>query len=583
MASYPLRRIPAHRFNKPSWLMAPDPSMLPIPVFNGTASFSVQRQSLVVIHATLPVPSHSLPSTEPCVFPPPPTYAEVMDMDDDLPLAEAMRRARAIDPIGYVAEAVHPEDLLPPSFDDISRMEPHLPWEEVMKRAGNIDQAALIRDTISRQGPDGLVTSFEGPSDLSSLLGPQTVSHRLATGIPETITESYNQLSMNTEEAARSLLILSSSKDRIRKELITFSKFITIWLHATITNRSMTQPATESASLGQHLARRLLSSRQSWRHSMSIYPVRKKADCSFRASAMGIDRRTADEIGRHVLHGLGHRLDISPNDWKASLEDLHRFAATSSFPTGSDYTRTVITNILDELKIDAPPGIPLRARTSVSEHGSTERPSITHIEGIFTGAIHSPRIILKAAEARPAAPWNAPNDSVMGHDTRHNSASMQRLDHRNRRDTAGGRVSIQHSVRVEKQSFSMQGDSAGNRQPLRHTQCIQPDDGSFGMRADTRNDLSIGYGAPMMAGWDRRPNIESLKTQPPLVSRSVRDRSMIWQSDNGISGQRPVSGGLIFRGPNETNIWAPQRGEYPSDRRFPWQGNQIGSRTSLYL
>ncbi|PBK78849.1 hypothetical protein ARMSODRAFT_947833 [Armillaria solidipes] len=246
MASYPLRRIPAHLYNKPSWLMAPDPSMLPVPVFDGTATLSVQRQSFVIAHATVPVPSsHSLPSTDLSVFPPPPTYAEIMDMHDDLPLAEAMRRARAMDPIGYVAEAVHPEDRLPPSFDDICRMEPHLSWEEVMKRAGNIDQAALIRDTY-KQSPNGLEASFKRSNEVSSLLGPQTVSYSPTTSLPEPKTKSYSRSSMNTEEAARSLLILSSSKDKIRKELKAFSTFIAIWLHATITNRSRTQPTTDS-------------------------------------------------------------------------------------------------------------------------------------------------------------------------------------------------------------------------------------------------------------------------------------------------------------------------------------------------
>ncbi len=247
MASYQLRRFPARLYNKPSWLMAPDPSMLPVPVFDGTASLSVQRQSLIIVHATEPVPSHSLPSTDSCVFPPPPTYAEIMDMHDDLPLAEAMRCARAMDPTGYVAEAIHPEDRLPPSFDDICRMEPHLSWEEVMKRAGNIDQAALVRDMISQQGPDGLEASFDRSRQTSSLLGPQAVSYPPTTGSSEPNTKSYRQSSMNTEEAATSLLILSSSKDKIRKELKAFSTYIALWLHATITNRSRIQPTTDSA------------------------------------------------------------------------------------------------------------------------------------------------------------------------------------------------------------------------------------------------------------------------------------------------------------------------------------------------
>ncbi len=169
-----------------------------------------------------------------------------MDMHDDLPLAEAMRRARAMDPLGYVAEAVHPEDRLPPSFDDICRMEPHLSWEEVMKRAGNIDQAALIRDTY-KQGPDGLEASFKRSSDVSSLLEPQMVSHGPTVSLPESKNKSCSRSSMNIEEAARSLLILSSSKDKIRKELKAFATYIAIWLHATITNRSRTQLTTDSA------------------------------------------------------------------------------------------------------------------------------------------------------------------------------------------------------------------------------------------------------------------------------------------------------------------------------------------------
>ncbi|KAK0196468.1 hypothetical protein F5146DRAFT_1011564 [Armillaria mellea] len=530
MASYPLRRIPAHRFNKPSWLMAPDPSMLPIPVFNGTASLSVQRQSLVVIHATLPVSPRSLPSIEPSVFPPPPTYAEVVDMNDDLPIIEAMRRARMIDPEGYVAEAVHPEDLLPPSFDDIARMEPHLPWEEVMKRAGNIDQAALIRDTISRQGPDGLEASFKQPSEASSLLGPQTVSHRLATGIPETITESYNQLSMNTEEAARSLLILSSSKDRIRKELITFSKFITIWLHATITNRS-TQPTTDTARLFE-----------------GHYIQEDEAYL----------RNTPTIIARVFFAGCLLGVQILPgqlfDEALASLEDLHRFAATCSFPTTSGDTRTVVDNILDKLKVDAPPGIPFRARTGFSEQRSTEPPSLTYISGIFTGAVYSPRIILKVAEVHPVAPRNVPNDSMVGQNGEHLLSA-----------------SVQHPG-----IWTGQGD-------IWHAQRIQPDHGSFGMQGNTRNVLPISHGAAMMTGQDIRPNVQFFETQrPPLVSRSVQDRRMIWQSDNRISGQRSVSGGLIFRGTNETNIWALQREEYQGNQWVARQGSQIASRTSLW-
>ncbi|KAK0196496.1 hypothetical protein F5146DRAFT_1129283 [Armillaria mellea] len=606
--------------------MAPDPSMLPVPVFDGTASLSVQRQSLVIVHATGIVPSHS---TEPCVFPPPPTYAEIMDMVDDLPIVGAMRRARAMDPIGYVAEAIHPEDFLPPSFDDIARMEPHLPWDEVMKRAGNIDQAALIRDTISRQGPDGLEASFERPSEVATL---QTISHQPTISIPESITKVYNQSSMNTENAVRSLLILSSSKDRMTKELKTLSVFITIWLHATITNGSRAQPTTDSASIWkpwstfsetviviQAIMETLTLDHITIFHGL-VYVRRLFGDyyihedeaylrnaptivarvffvgcllgfkyCQDDYSVkpwglnMGIDRRTVEEIGRHALHGLGYRLDISPNDWKASLEDFRRIAATCSFSSVSGYKRTVVNDFLDKLKINSPPGIPLRARTSVSEQGNMGRPLITYISGIFTGAVYSPQIILKAAEARPAAPWNVPNDSVMGHDTRHHSASKQGLKHRNRRHTAGGRVSIEHRMQLKTQSSRTHGVSAGNGQTFWHVQRIQPDQGSFGIQSDTQNDLPVSHGAAMMARRDIRPNVQFLETQrPPLVARSVQDHRMIWQSDNRISGQRLVSGGLIFRGLNETNIWAPQRGEYPGDQWLARQGSQIASRTSLW-
>ncbi|SJL12275.1 uncharacterized protein ARMOST_15698 [Armillaria ostoyae] len=640
MASYPLRRIPAHLYNKPSWLMAPDPSMLPVPVFDGTATLSVQRQSLVMVHATVPVPSsHSLPSTDSCIFPPPPTYAEIMDMHDDLPLAEVMRRARAMDPIGYVAEAVHPEDRLPPSFDDICRMEPHLSWEEVMKRAGNIDQAALIRDTY-KQGPDGLEASFKRSSEVSSLLGPQTVSYRPTTSLPEPKIKSYSRSSMNTEEAARSLLILSSSKDKIRKELKAFSTFIAIWLYATITNRSRTQPTTDSASIWkawstfsetviviQAIMETLTLDHITIFHGL-VYIRRLFGGCHIRedeaylqnaptilarvffagcllgfkycqdtysvrpwASTMGIDRRTVEEIGRRALHGLGYRLDISPNDWKASLEDMNRFAATCSFPSASGYTRTVINNILDKLKIDAPPGIPLRARTGFSEQGSAEPPSLADISGIFTGAVYNPRIILKAAEVHPVVPWNVPNGSMVGRDTRQIgehllSVSVQHPGIWNGQgDTAGGRVAIKHSMQLETQFFSTQGASAGNRQtfwPSNDAQRIQPGDGSFGMQGDTRNDLPVRHGAAMMVGRYIRPDMQFLEAQrPPFASRSAQDHRMIWQSDNRISGKRPVSGGLIFRGPNETNIWAPQRGEYPGDRWVTRQGNPIASRTSL--
>ncbi|PBK78850.1 hypothetical protein ARMSODRAFT_58034 [Armillaria solidipes] len=322
----------------------------------------------------------------------------------------------------------------------------------------------------------------------------------------------------------------------------------------------------------------------------------REAHDSFRASTMGIDRRTVEEIGRRALHGLGYRLDISPNDWKASLEDFHRFAATCSFPSASGYTRTVVNNILDKLKIDAPPGIPLRARTGFSEQGSIEPPSLTDISGIFTGAVYSPRIIWKAAEVHPAVPWNVPNDSVVGRDTRHIGqrigpderllgVSEQHPGVWNRQGgTAGGRVAIEQHTAAH--FFRTHGTSAGNRQifwPSNDAQRIQPDDGSFDMQGDTRNDLPVRHNVAMMVGRHIRPDMQFLETQrPPFASRSAQDHRMIWQSDNRISGQRPVSGGLIFRGPNETNIWAPQRGEYPGDGWFTRQGNQIASRTSLH-
>ncbi|KAK0482658.1 hypothetical protein IW261DRAFT_1562353 [Armillaria novae-zelandiae] len=628
MPSYPLCRT-AHRFNKPSWLMAPDASTLPAPAFNGTASFNIQTKSLVIVHATIPIPSCPPPSTDSCVFPPPPTYAESMAMDDDLPLAEAMRRARAMDPEGYVAEAIHPKDRLPPSFDDIARMEPHLPWEEVMKRAGNIDQAALIRDTISRESPDGLEASFERPSEVSSLLGPRTASHRPTTSMPEPNFDD-SQSSMYTEEAMTSLSLLSSNQDKINKELKAFSKYITIWLHTTITKGSRTQPTTDSASVWKawstfsetvtviqaiietltldHITifhalvyiRRLFGGYYidedeaylentpniiaqvffagcllGFKYCQDDYSVRSWA------STIGIDRRTMDTIGRHALQGLDYRLDISPNNWKASLEDLRRFAASCSFSAGSSHTRTVVNNILEGLKIDAPPGIPLRARTNVSQQGSTKPPSLTNISGIFTGAEYIPHIIAKAALR------NVPNDSMMERDRKQIgehllSMSVQHPGIWNGQgDYVSGRVAIGHSARLETH-FSMQGASARNRQTLPHAQRIRPNDVSFSVQGNMQNDLPIRHGAAMMVGRDIRLNVRFLETQSlPLASRSLQDHRMIWHSDNRISGQRPVSGGLFLRGPDETNIWAPQRGENPGDTWFTQQGNQIASGISL--
>ncbi len=312
---------------------------------------------------------------------------------------------------------------------------------------------------------------------------------------------------------------------------------------------------------------------------------------------MGIDHRTVEKIGRLALHSLGYRLDISPNDWKTSLEDLHRFAATCSFPSASDYTRTVVNNILDKLKINAPPGIPLRARTGFREQESTEPPSLTDISGIFIGAMYSPRIILKTAEVHPVVPWNVPNDSMTGRDTRQIGQLMGdehllnvSVQHpgilSGQSGTTGGRVAIEHSMRLETQFFSTQGASMGNRQtfwPSNDAQRIQPDDGSFGMQGDTWNGPTTRHGAAMMVGRHIRSDMQFLETQrSPLVSRSAQDHRMIWQSDNRISRQRTVAGGLIFRGPKEDNIWALQRGEYPGDRWFTRQGNQIASRTSLH-
>ncbi|KAK0211299.1 hypothetical protein DFS33DRAFT_369688 [Desarmillaria ectypa] len=258
MASHhPQHRMSAHLYNKPSWLLAPDPSMLPAPVFDGAGRVTVRKQSLV-IHAnvTIPVPTpthilipsfHSLPSSDSCVFPPPPKYAEMIDMHDDLPLAEAMRRARAIDPIGYAAEVIQPEHRLPPSFDDICRMEPHLSWEEVMKRAGNIDQTALARDMISQQGPERSKVSPPS-SKVASLLDPQW-THGPTANLPEPTNKSYTRSSTKAEEAATSLPFLSSNKDKNSKELQAFATFLAIWLHATITNESRTQPTIDSAGI----------------------------------------------------------------------------------------------------------------------------------------------------------------------------------------------------------------------------------------------------------------------------------------------------------------------------------------------
>ncbi|KAG7448318.1 uncharacterized protein BT62DRAFT_930406 [Guyanagaster necrorhizus] len=229
----PLRRIPAPLYNKPSWLLAPDPSMLPVPTFNDVATVTVQRQSLITVPAPKPS-SRSLPSSDSVIFPPLPKYADVMRMENDLPVAEARRRARAIDPIGYAAEAPQGELPPPPSFDDIRRMQPDLPWEEVMKRAGNIDQAALARDMISQQGPERLEALLR---PLATFLSPQWMDSP-TIDLPES---SFNQSSMNAEEAMTSSLFLSSTKDKNGGELKAFATFLAVWLHATVTNESRTE------------------------------------------------------------------------------------------------------------------------------------------------------------------------------------------------------------------------------------------------------------------------------------------------------------------------------------------------------
>ncbi|KAK0496768.1 hypothetical protein EDD18DRAFT_1163849 [Armillaria luteobubalina] len=189
----------------------------------------------------------------------------------------------------------------------------------------------------------------------------------------------------------------------------------------------------------------------------------------------------------------------------------------------------VVNGILEGLKIDAPPGIPLRARTGVNGQGSTKPPSLTDMSGIFTGTMYSPQFISKAA-AR-----NVPNDSMVGRDRRQVGAhllsvSVKRHGIWNEQDViAGVKVAIERNMRLETQFSSTQGVSQ----------------------------------------------------QPSSVSRGVEDHRMIWQSENRISRQRPVSGGLFLQGHNEANIWAPQMGEYPSNGWFTRQRNQIASRTSL--
>ncbi|KAK0496769.1 hypothetical protein EDD18DRAFT_1163869 [Armillaria luteobubalina] len=197
---------------------------------------------------------------------------------------------------------------------------------------------------------------------------------------------------------------------------------------------------------------------------------------------------------------------------------------------------------------------------------------------------------MKTAEVHSAVPWNAPNGSMAGIDTSRIEEQLPSLSVQHpgmwtgQGDNASDSVAIEHSVRSETQFSSTQGASARNGQTFRHAQRIQPDDVSFSGQKDTRNGQPVRHGAAMMVGRGVRPNVRFLETYPPpLVSPSVQDHAIIWRSDHRISGQRLVSGGLFFGGLNESNIWAPQRGEYLRDRWFARQGDQIASRTSLRI
>ncbi|KAK0211300.1 hypothetical protein DFS33DRAFT_1298760 [Desarmillaria ectypa] len=319
----------------------------------------------------------------------------------------------------------------------------------------------------------------------------------------------------------------------------------------------------------------------------------REAHTSLRALAMDIDHRTVEKIGRHALHGLGYRLDISPNDWKASVEDLHQFAATCSFPSESVYTRTVINGILDRLEVNAPPGIPLRARAGIGGQGTIQPPSFTDILGIFVGAAYIPTIILKAVEAHPAAPWDVPNDPIVESNTRQIgqrigpdehllSASAKHPTIWNGRNTASGRMVIGQRVALDTQFLSMQEASTWDKQtfwPSNDMQRIQPDADLLGVQEDTQNDLTVRRSAVMMIGQRIRPDAQFLETQKhPSVSWSAGDHRMILQSDKRIFGRRTVAGGLISRGADETSIWAPQwafGSEYPNDRWSTRPGNHI--------
>ncbi|KAK0463517.1 uncharacterized protein EV420DRAFT_1638452 [Desarmillaria tabescens] len=566
--------MPAHLYNKPSWLLAPDPSTLPIPAFNGAARVTVRRQERVVVHATVSVPaptptyilvssSHSSPFSNSCIFPPPPRYAEMMDMHGDLPLAEAMRRARAIDPIGYAAEVIHPEHRLPPSFDDIRRMEPHLSWVDAMKRADNIDQTAFARDPISQPRPEGLEALLRPSHEATSLIGAR-LAYGPTINSPERTYMTYTGSLMKAEEALTSLLFLSSTKDKYSKELKAFATFIAIWLHATVTSEFRTQPNANSARIWktwstfsevviviQAIMEILALDYITVFHSL-VYIKRLFGGCYIRedeaylrnaptiiariffvgcflgfkysrdiyskrswASAMDIDHCTVEKIGRHALRGLGYRLDISPNDWKISVGDLRQFAATCSFSGESVYTRTVVNDIFDKLEINSPPGIPLRARTGRSGQGTIEPPSFTDISGIFIGAAYIPTIVLQAAEEHPAAPWDigqriGPDEHLLG-------VSAERPAIWNGRNTVGGSMAIGPHMGPDTQFFSRQEASTWNGDtflPSDDTQRIQPDSAAFfGAQEDKENDLTVRRRTAMMVGQRLGPDAEFLEMQ----------------------------------------------------------------------
>ncbi|KAG7448363.1 uncharacterized protein BT62DRAFT_767545 [Guyanagaster necrorhizus] len=179
-------------------------------------------------------------SSESITFPPPPKYADVMRMDNASTSRQSEETCAHDRP--YATEVPQAKLRPQPSFDDIRCMQPDLPWEEVMKRAGNIDQSALARDMISQQGPERLEASH-GPS--IGCLSPQSVV--AIVNLPESIHTSFNQSSMNAEEAMISSLLWSPTKDKNSEELKAFATLIAVWLHATITNESRTEVTTDSA------------------------------------------------------------------------------------------------------------------------------------------------------------------------------------------------------------------------------------------------------------------------------------------------------------------------------------------------